>query len=253
MSAALSESMDVAQVVLYAFWFFFFGLVYWLRLEDRREGYPTESDKLHQVNYEKSFLIPKPKSFLLPSGEVVLAPDFARDGREIAGERVSQASGAPLAPTGDKMISNMGPASYAQRRDTPELTVDGRPMIVPIRVEPEFNVNAGPDPRGWTVYGGDGKAAGEVKELWVDRADAVVRYLEVELTDNDGIRLLPITMLLLHRPDTVEVASIYAKHFKQVPALKNPDQITVLEEEKIQAFYAGGRMYADPKREEPFV
>ena len=28
-------------------------------------------------------------------------------------------------------------------------------------------------------------------------------------------------------------------------------QITLLEEEKIMAYYGGGTMYADPKREEP--
>ncbi|TXM99400.1 photosynthetic reaction center subunit H, partial [Methylobacterium sp. WL103] len=30
-------------MVLYAFFLFFFGLVFWLRREDRREGYPLEA------------------------------------------------------------------------------------------------------------------------------------------------------------------------------------------------------------------
>ena len=37
------EHIDGAQIALYAFWLFFFGLVYWLRKEDKREGYPLDS------------------------------------------------------------------------------------------------------------------------------------------------------------------------------------------------------------------
>lgn len=41
----ITRYIDVAQLVLYAFWVFFFGLVYYLRREDKREGYPLESDR----------------------------------------------------------------------------------------------------------------------------------------------------------------------------------------------------------------
>ena len=34
------HNVDVTQIVLYAFWLFFAGLVYYLRREDKREGYP---------------------------------------------------------------------------------------------------------------------------------------------------------------------------------------------------------------------
>ena len=37
--------IDVAQVTLYAFWVFFAGLIIYLRSEDKREGYPLESDR----------------------------------------------------------------------------------------------------------------------------------------------------------------------------------------------------------------
>ena len=38
-------NLDFAQIVLYAFWIFFFGLVYYLRREDKREGYPLHSPR----------------------------------------------------------------------------------------------------------------------------------------------------------------------------------------------------------------
>lgn len=40
----IASSIDVAQVAIYAFWVFFAGLVYYLRREDKREGYPMVSD-----------------------------------------------------------------------------------------------------------------------------------------------------------------------------------------------------------------
>ena len=39
---AITSNIDVAQVVLYAFFVFFAGLIFYLRREDRREGYPLE-------------------------------------------------------------------------------------------------------------------------------------------------------------------------------------------------------------------
>lgn len=36
----IASTIDVAQVAIYVFWVFFAGLVYYLRREDKREGYP---------------------------------------------------------------------------------------------------------------------------------------------------------------------------------------------------------------------
>lgn len=40
-----SEYIDVAQIAIWLFWVFFFGLVYYLRREDHRSGYPLENDQ----------------------------------------------------------------------------------------------------------------------------------------------------------------------------------------------------------------
>jgi len=37
------------------------------------------------------------------------------------------------------------------------------------------------------------------------------------------------------------------------PTLANPDQVTMLEEEKITAYYGGGTLYATPARSEPLI
>jgi photosynthetic reaction center H subunit len=248
--------IDVTQVVLYAFWAFFAGLIFWLRKEDRREGYPVESDNPRIVLSPHSILIPKPKTFLLPNGHTVQAPRFDRDEREVLAERTGLASGSPLEPIGDPLLSGVGPAAWAERADEYETTLEGEDLIVPLRNAHGFNINAGPDPRGWDVVGTDGASAGKVKDLWVDRADVMVRYLEVELANAaaGGTRLLPIGVLRLRRDaQQVEVQAVRSEQFASVPTLKEADRITVLEEERISAFYAGGRRYADPKRVEPIV
>jgi photosynthetic reaction center H subunit len=254
MSVALTQSIDVAQVVLYAFWIFFAGLVFYLRREDRREGYPTEEDNPKQVHASGAILMPPPKTYRLLHGGVTTVPNSSRDGRDIGAERTSPASGFPLQPVGDPMLSNAGPASYAQRADAPERTREGHDAIVPMRAAPDFSVDAGPDPRGWAVVGADGEVAGRVTDIWVDRADVMARYLEMELAAARGRRLIPMTMLrLAAEPRQVRVHALKAGHFEKVPVLKNPDQVTLLEEERIGAYYAAGRLYADPRRLGPVL
>ena len=40
----LIGNIDVALIVLYAFWIFFAALIFYLRREDKREGYPLEAE-----------------------------------------------------------------------------------------------------------------------------------------------------------------------------------------------------------------
>ena len=100
--------------------------------------------------------------------------------------------------------------------------------------------------------------AGTITDLWIDRADTMVRYLEVKLAGAEETRLIPMPMLRVCKSDgrtknRVEVSSLKAAQFPLVPRIKLADRITTLEEEKISAFYAGGRLYADPKRAEPLL
>jgi photosynthetic reaction center H subunit len=63
----ITRYIDLAQVVLYAFWIFFFGLIYWLRKEDKREGYPLESDR-RNVTTQGWPPMPAPKHRLRAEG-----------------------------------------------------------------------------------------------------------------------------------------------------------------------------------------
>jgi len=71
---AITGYIDVAQIVLYAFWIFFAGLILYLRREDKREGYPLESERSSRVKVQGFPPMPSPKTFLLPHGGTYSAP-----------------------------------------------------------------------------------------------------------------------------------------------------------------------------------
>lgn len=252
----IAGTIDFAQVCLYVFWAFFVYLIFYIRKEDRREGYPLMAEPDGQKP-QGFFFIPSPKTFHLPHGGTVQAPDFKLEEREMKIEKREVWPGAPFVPTGDPMVDGVGPASWAERADTPDMTAEGHVKIVPLRVATDFAPAEGElDPRGLDVVAGDGETVGKVADLWVDRAESLIRYIEVDLTG--GKALVPMTLALVKKPvgraaGSVQVQSIYGKHFPGVPGLANPDQITLLEEEKVMAYFAGGTLYADPERAEPIL
>jgi photosynthetic reaction center H subunit len=124
--------------------------------------------------------------------------------------------------------------------------------IVPMRAAPSFFVADGdPDPRGMTVIGADRGIAGTIRDVWIDKSEIIIRYYEVEIAGGKRV-LLPANFSRVDRNrGEVRVQSILASQFADVPGIKNPDQITLLEEDKVCAYYGGGTLYATPGRAEP--
>jgi photosynthetic reaction center H subunit len=106
------------------------------------------------------------------------------------------------------------------------------------------------------VVGTDGAIAGHVSDVWVDKSEAQTRYLEIALVAELGARhvLAPTTMVDIQgKTGKVVVRALLGIQFADVPALKNPDVITLLEEDRIMAYYGAGNLYAMPKRMEPLI
>ena len=94
MTGSLVGNIDVAQVVLYAFWLFFAGLIWYLRQEDRREGYPLEEDVSGRYNKSPWLFVPPKKTFVLPHGQgIKQVPDLKRDTRTFSSRRIAPAPG----------------------------------------------------------------------------------------------------------------------------------------------------------------
>ncbi|WP_396436338.1 photosynthetic reaction center subunit H [Limnohabitans sp.] len=243
--------VDLAQILLYVFWLFFAGLIWYLVTENHREGYPMESSSSGRA-VVKGFPIPAPKTFLLEGGKTVTVPDLTRKEPAYNAVATNRSSGSPIEPKGNAMTAAIGPGAYTMREDVPERTSHGVPLIQPLRIANDYTVAPQDvDPRGLPVMAGDGKQGGTVKDIWIDSAEMMFRYLEVEIAGGRTV-LLPITFSLIRR-NQVEVHALYARHFADVPALKNPDQVTKLEEEKISAYYGAGTLYADAQRSEPLI
>ena len=247
-------NLDVAQIVLYAFWLFFFCLVFYLRREDRREGYPLESEAEPGFKARDMIWIPKPKIFRRSDGREVLAPNFRADTRPINATKTEPWPGAPLEPNGDPMFAGVGPGSYAERADETYKTAEGHDLIVPLRVATNYGVpEEGVNPIGFAVGGADRAQAGVVRDLWVDRAESILRYYEVEVAGGKRV-LLPVNFANVNaKRRQVNVNALLAAQFVGVPAIRNPDKVTLLEEDKITAYYGGGTLYATAARAEPLL
>lgn len=255
---AITSYFDVGQLTLWAFWLFFAGLILYLRREDRREGYPLVFEGgVTQGAWAGE--IPAPKTFILPHGGTQTAPRVEPDQTKVAAvpSLPWEGGGAPLIPTGNPLLDGVGPAAYVNRADVPDITYDDeKPKIVPLRAAPDYWIDEETsDPRGYTVLALDGQIAGTVKDVWVDRAEYMARYLEIQL-QGPGSRsvLVPVPLTVLNdRLETVKVNSITAAQFRDVPGLRNPNQVTYREEDRISAYYAGGKLYATPARLGPWL
>lgn len=254
---ATANYYDIAQVVIWAFWFFFFGLVFWIRREDKREGYPVESIGIRNTKMMEGFpSMPKPKTFTMPhTGEKIVRPGPDKQPQyKLNAEPIAPFPGAPLAPVGNPMLAGVGPGAYALRSDTPDLMDTGEPRIVPLRVAKHFAVvDKDPNPIGMPVIGCDREQGATVKELWVDRSEPAVRYLELEVKGGKRA-MIPMTMCSVRaKKRIVEVPAITGAQFADAPGIKNWDQITLAEEDRVVAYYGAGTLYATADRAEPFL
>jgi len=249
-TGAITQYVDVAQIVLYLFWLFFAGVIYYLVRENHREGYPMDSGRENGPHIT-GWPVPDPKTYKLEDGREFHAPDFQRVDGSYSAQPAHGWNGAPLEPVGDPLLAGVGPGAWAARADIPDMH-EHEAKIVPLRLAADHGIASRDiDPRGLPVFGADGKEAGVVGDLWIDRCEMMFRYIEVRLPAGGRV-LLPIPFARI-RKDGVKVAALLASQFGNVPATARSDQITMLEEEKIAAYYGAGTLYATPHRQEPLL
>jgi photosynthetic reaction center H subunit len=198
--------------------------------------------------------VPEPKTFLLAHGGEATQPTHVIPDHEvnIAAVPAHPWKGAPLVPTGNPMLDGIGPGAYARRADVPDLTWDGKVKIIPLRVATDYQVaRQDVDPRGMTIVGADGEPGGVITDIWIDTAEVMFRYLEVQTPGGRSV-MVPIFFCRITRSG-VKVQAVLGHQFEDVPAIKHPEQITFLEEEKVMGYFGGGTLYAEPSRAEPLV
>lgn len=248
-------TLDVTELVFLAFVLFFLALVMYLRREDRREGYPLEDEVTGRIDTPGGVLsAAAPKSFHMPFDRgTVTTPTQGREPVDIAAARTFRSPGAPYYPTGNPLVDGIGPAAWANRAKHTDLDGEGRNRIVPIGVAEHISVDTrDPDPRGMTAIGADGAVAGTITDIWVDRAEHVIRYLEVD-TGTTKV-LAPMGMAKVQRKKgQVVIDAINAADFAAAPVPGTAGQITLYEEERVMAYFGGGYLYANKARQEPLI
>ncbi|MEM9369950.1 MAG: photosynthetic reaction center subunit H [Pseudomonadota bacterium] len=266
MPGDITNHIDVAQIALYLFWAFFFVLIYYLQREGKREGYPlVREDGEVQSGFVDYFPpVPEPKSFELPHGEgTKYAPDMHEGDKrgDVPLQRISGAVSDPYEPTGNPLEDGVGPAAWAAREDKPDLTLEGKPSIVPLSSDDEFQLLDGDiDPRGLDIWGNDLEIAGTCTDIWVDRAEHLIRYVEMQIKDSEKKVLIPMNLVTLHRgapfrgpKGKILVRSLLSDQFANCPAPKSATEVTRLEEDKIMAYFAGGKFFQTPRSRDPLV
>jgi photosynthetic reaction center H subunit len=251
-TGAITQYVDVAQIVLYAFWIFFAGLIYYLVRENHREGYPMDSGREDGPKVT-GWPLPPPKIFRTEHGEVEV-PDPSKDARPLALAPLYRTNSAPYEPTGNPLLDGVGPAAWTPRADSPDVNGEGRLRIQPLRVLADYDLSTkDTNPRGLQVIDPRGDVAGTVSDAWVDVADMLIRYLEVDIGARKVLVPMNFAKVKGGRNPHVRVEALLAGHYADVPGTKSPDQITLLEEEKICAYFGGGTLYATPERQEPLA
>jgi photosynthetic reaction center H subunit len=254
-------TIDITEMVLYLFFAFFLCLVLYLQNEGRREGYPLEHDVTGEHEPTPGlFFRALPKPYTMADGTTLYKPDGLRDSHDMSFKRTAAWSGSPIEPTGNPLTAGVGPGSYAIRADVPDMTSHGSVRIAPLSASPGFSTDD-KDAKliGYNLIGIDGQSGGTITDLWIDRMEFLIRYLEVATITADGTAtgktvLVPMTMCAVKKASkSVYIDAVRGSQVAGAPTIKSAEQITLLEEEKIVGYFGAGYLYATSERAEPVL
>ncbi len=247
---AITQQIDVAQLALVIFFLFFLGLVFYIRREDKREGYPLDEPgpQMHRGRLVGFPEPPPPKTLYLMEGGTTELPHYFKQ-PPVEARYTDRFGGASLEPVGNPLLSALGPAAWVMRVDEPLRLAGGKQQLVPARADEEWSVREGEtDPRGMTVFDSRWHPVGTVADFWVDRSAKLLRYLEVQLGGEARSArrvLVPIYSADIKlKARDIRVVSLRSWQFEEIPALSNPDMITAREEDQVNAYFAGGAFHA---------
>ena len=247
---AIPQQIDVAQLALIIFFLFFLGLVAYIRREDKREGYPLDEPgpQFHHGRLVGFPEPPPPKTLYLMEGGTTQMPHYFKQ-PPVNARYTDSFGGASLEPTGDPLLSALGPATWVMRVNEPLRLADGKLQVIPTRVDEEWSVRPGEtDPRGMTVFDSRWNPVGSVADFWVDRSAKLLRYLEVQLGEEARSTrrvLVPIFNADIKlKARNIRVMGLRSWQFEQIPALSEADSITAQEEDQVNAYFAGGLFHS---------
>ena len=202
--ASFTSTFDVAELAFYVFVLFFLALVFYLRREDKREGYPLEFGPLRprRPGDRAGLPVPARAEEVHPAARAGGAGGTAR-ARPFRHPRARADNwpGAPLVPArrSDAGRRRIRLLRRALRRAGRHLRpARARRSCRCGRRRATTSPNDDPDPRGMEVVAPTAIVAGTVADVWIDRSETFVHFLEVDVAPFLGAQrpraLVPIRL-----------------------------------------------------------
>ncbi|WMS41908.1 hypothetical protein RDV64_17830 [Acuticoccus sp. MNP-M23] len=237
--------IDVAFLCVVAFVIFLFVLVFYLRREDKREGYPligVSGARHPRLTLSEGFPpMPAPKTFHLPHGrDPVTVP------REEVPEPLHDVTGRPAyglpLESPRPLSAGIGAAAFqAQKPDLPDLTNEGEPKLLSLNSHPDHYIpRGGADPRGWVLADKEGLPVGRIVDIWFNQAEYDVRYFSYSIDGVVGLWLAPTYFCALDRArGTARVTTLPLEALRH-PPVRAGEVVTFRDEDRVNGFFAGG-------------
>lgn len=247
----LTQHIDLAQIAFWVFFLLFLGMVWFLRRNDKREGYPMYASPFTRQRLLGFPLPPPPHTYVLNEGGRTDTPHLYQQAGPRA-EPFRRFDGTPYTPVGNPLTACLGPGAWVMRRDEPMMTEKHEPVLKPLRELDDWTIAAGEtDPRGMTVFDWRWRGVGRVHDIWVDRAIRIIRLLEIDL-DGGGRVLTPIYHTNINeKRREVRVTALQAHQFPGIPMPAQDNLITAREDERLNAYFAAGRFYRQSDLTDP--
>ena len=241
-------NLDVAQIVLYAFFAFFTALIWYLRREDRREGYPLESEAARRVQGARLSADPVAEDLPSRRGGVAQRPDYAARRSPVKAAKVEPWPGAPLQPTRRSDARRGRPRRLQRNAPSRPLQDDAwRGSDFAAAHSAISRSRRWRNPIGFSVVGADHTSVGVDQSMFGSIAPKSHRALSTKCSSPAPSRrvLLPVYFAASSRSAAASWSRRCSPNSSSnVPALGTPDRVTMLEEDRIAAYYGAGTLYA---------
>ncbi len=252
----MTQYIDLPQIAFWLFFLAFVAICYFLRKNDKREGYPLRASPFTGELIAGAPLAADPVTYVLNEGGTTSTPhDYPAPPASVL--PLYRFDGTPFRPAADLLHTPLGPGAWVMRKDEPMLNEVGELLLQPLRACEGWAIGKGEsNPRGMAVFDVRWRPVGIVADVWIDRGIRIIRYLEVQLSEPLGGKrvLVPIYHTLIdERAREIRVTALSDHEFDGVPMGASPDRITAREEDRLNAYFAAGRFYRDMPESKKFA
>ena len=252
----VTQHIDLPQLAFWLFFLAFVAICWFLRKNDKREGYPLVASPFVGGAMLGAPDPGTPLTYVLNEGGTTSTPhDYPQAPAAVL--PLYRFDGTPFRPTAELLGTSLGPGAWVMRKDEPMLTEGGELLLQPLRLCHEWSVSRGEaNPRGMAVFDCRWRPVGIVADVWIDRGIRIIRHLEVELREQlgGGRVLVPIYhTTIAEAAREIRVTALSGPEFRAIPMPAAPDRITAREEDRLNAYFAAGRFYRDMPDEKKFA